>query len=114
MEGSTEYHVSGAKNGASDGVEILMGSPFESVKDRARNVVDLDLADRLEVRDASQTPVFYYRRVFRPACATRKHKPEGITGIDHAVAFCTASMALARWSFHIASAARFSGFQSWR
>ena len=67
MEGSMEYHISRTKNGATAGVEIWKGSPFESILDHARDVVDLGLADRVEVREASQTLVFHHLRVFRPA-----------------------------------------------
>lgn len=67
MEGMMEYHISRTKNGATDGVEIWKGSPFEAVKNHARDAVGLGLADRVEVRDASQMLVFYYPRVFRLA-----------------------------------------------
>lgn len=62
-----DYHISRTKNGATDGVESWKCSPFEAVKDHAREVVDLGLADRVEVRDASQSLVFHYPRVLRPA-----------------------------------------------
>ena len=62
-----DYHISRTKNGATDGVETWQGSPLEAVKEHAREVVDLGLADRVEVRDASQTLVFHYPRVLRLA-----------------------------------------------
>ena len=61
-----DYHISRTKDGATDGVEIWTVSSFEAVKAYAREVVDLDLADRVEVRDASQTLVFHYPRVLQP------------------------------------------------
>lgn len=61
-----DYQISRTKDGATNGVEIWPGSSFEAVKAYAREVVDLGIADRVEVRDASQTLVFHYPRVLRP------------------------------------------------
>ncbi len=50
-----------------DGVKIWKGSRFETVKAHAREAVDPGLADWVEARGASQTPMFHYPRVLRPA-----------------------------------------------
>lgn len=62
-----EYHVSRMKEGRTEGIETWKGSSLESVKEHARELVDLGLADRVEVRDAAQALVFHHPRVVRPA-----------------------------------------------
>jgi len=62
-----DYEITRIKNGETVAVEMTEGLPFETIKNDARNWLELDLADRVEVRDMNGQLVHQHPRVTRAA-----------------------------------------------
>ncbi len=61
------YEIKRIKDGETVALEMNDGLPIETIKADARNWVDLELADRVEVRDMAGRLVHHYPRVLRAA-----------------------------------------------
>lgn len=62
-----DYEIKRYQGGQMVAVEMTDGLPFESIKNDARNWVELGVADRVEVRDMGGTLVHHFPRVMRAA-----------------------------------------------
>ena len=68
MESQLDYKIIRFDNGHRNaGSEEWKNFPLSAVQDKARLLVDTGLAERVEVRDASDTLVFQFPRTLKPA-----------------------------------------------
>ena len=54
-------------------VDAWKGFPLSAVSDHAKELVDLNIAERVEVRDTSGKLVFHWPRTLRPAVPPQKN-----------------------------------------
>ncbi|MFK3891755.1 hypothetical protein BRX36_21330 [Sphingomonas sp. S-NIH.Pt1_0416] len=63
-----DYQIIRFNNGhRRDGSETWKGHPLTAVQDHAREIIDMGLAERVEVRDESDTLVFQWPRTVKVA-----------------------------------------------
>ena len=63
-----DYQIIRFNNGHRwDGSETWKGHPLSAGQDHAREIIDMDLAERVEVRDENDVLVFQWPRTVKPA-----------------------------------------------
>ena len=63
-----DYQIIRFNNGHRwDGSETWKGHLLSAVQDHAREIIDMDLAERVEVRDENDVLVFQWPRTVKPA-----------------------------------------------